>query len=381
MTALLVVLLCALFILIDLGVRALSRRAAAARERREREAALKTSVSLNFAAEAKSLRRAEVPNARARILAVDDEPVVLDSFRKALVLAGFSVDTVENGPEALHLVRSHPYDFVFTDLKMPEMDGVEVVNAVKHLRPDVDVAVITGFGTIETAVETMQYGAVDYVQKPFTAEELTAFANRLLIRRQARQAAQQRPAVRVVAPAMAESVAVQDYCVPGGAFVAPWHTWARIDPAGQVWVGLDDFARKALRKIDRVDLPAVGTRVRAGAVLFVVRQGDQLARIASPISGEVALINEHLMRDPRLMLESPYDRGWACLLRPSDLTTELPGLRIGKPVISWYQDEVVRLRGEMADADGGICPWPVIEAKFLRTEAPTPERAMEGATR
>src|SRR6185369_4441099 len=114
------------------------------------------------------------------------------------VLAGFNIDTVENGPDALGLVQRNDYDFVFTDLKMPGMDGTEVVKAVKHLRPDVDVAVITGYGTIETAVATLQHGAVDYVQKPFTEDELVAFVRRLVIRRQARRAAERRPTVRLV---------------------------------------------------------------------------------------------------------------------------------------------------------------------------------------
>jgi DNA-binding NtrC family response regulator len=78
------------------------------------------------------------------------------------------VDTVESGPEALTLLRARDYDFLFTDLKMPGMDGIEVVKAAKHLRPDMEVVVITGYGTIESAVETMQFGAIDYAQKPFT---------------------------------------------------------------------------------------------------------------------------------------------------------------------------------------------------------------------
>ena len=76
--------------------------------------------------------------------------------------------------------------------------------------------------------------------------ELVALAERLLIKREARLEAQRRPTVRVVAPAVAEVVAGGEYCVPGGAFLYPGHTWARIDPDGQVWTGLDDFARKAL---------------------------------------------------------------------------------------------------------------------------------------
>ena len=377
MTALLVILLFVLFIVADLAVRAVARRLDQARTLREREAVLKTAVQLEFAGEAKSLKRAEVSEARARILAVDDEPVVLDSFRKILVLAGYSVDTVENGPEALTLLRERSYDLVFTDLKMPGMDGIEVVKAVKHLRPDVDVAVITGFGTIETAVETMGFGAADYVQKPFTEDELVAFANRLLIKRQARIEAQRRPTVRIVSPEVAETVASRDYCVPGGAFVAPGHTWAQLDAAGHAFVGLDDFARKTLRKVDRVDLPAAGTQVRRGEVLFVVRRGEQLLRLRSPLSGEVVRVNPALQREAALLLQSPYDRGWVCVLRPADLAAELPGLRIGRPVIRWYQEEVARLRKTYPSDNGSGGPWPDMEEKFFGPGVATMERETE----
>jgi CheY-like chemotaxis protein len=365
MTALLVVLLCVVFIGIDFAVRAVGKRMDSVRERREREAVLKTSVQLSFANEARSLKRAEVPNARARILAVDDEAVILDSFRKILVLAGFSVDTVETGQEALTLVRQNDYDFLFTDLKMPTMDGVEVVKSVKHLRPDLDVAVITGFGTIETAVATMTHGALDYVQKPFTEEELVAFANRMLIKRQARLDAQSKPTVRVVAPALAEVVAGHEYCVPGGAFVAPGHAWAQIEADGGVCVGLDDFARKAVGKVERVDLPATGTLVQRGDVLFVLRRGDELARFRAPVSGTVQQVNPELQRDPSLMLQSPYDRGWVCVLTPTELSADLATLRIGNPVVAWYQDEVTRLRRETAASAAGQLRWAELESRFL----------------
>ncbi len=365
MTALLVVLLCVVFVGIDFAVRAIGKRMEAERQRREREAVLKTSLQLSFASEAKTLKRAEVPNARARILAVDDEAVILDSFRKILVLAGFSVDTVETGPEALTLVRQNDYDFLFTDLKMPVMEGTEVVKAVKHLRPDLDVAVITGFGTIETAVETMTQGAVDYVQKPFTEEELVAFANRLLIKRQARLEAQTRPAVRVVAPSLAEVVAGNEFCVPGGAFVSAGHAWAQIEADGGVCVGLDDFARKALQKLERIELPAIGTQVKRGDVLFVARRGDELLRFRAPVGGKVTQANPDLTREPSLVLTSPYDRGWVCVVKPTELATDLATLRIGQPVIAWYQDEVMRLRKDTAESAGGVLRWSELEARYF----------------
>ena len=81
---------------------------------------MQESLKLDFTSEAKTLKRAEVENPKAKILCVDDEEVILGSFRKILVLDGYSVDTVETGQEALGLIQKHHYDFVFTDLKMPQ---------------------------------------------------------------------------------------------------------------------------------------------------------------------------------------------------------------------------------------------------------------------
>jgi len=366
MVALFVVLLFAGFVGIDFLVRDVTRRLKTKRERREREEILKVAVRLDFATEAKSLKRIEVPNPKARILAVDDEPVVLDSFRRILVLEGFNVDTVESGPEALGLIQRHDYDFVFTDLKMPEMDGVEVVKAVKHLRPDLDVVVITGYGTIETAVETLQHGACEYVQKPFTAEELAEFMHRLLVKRQARIEAQRRPTVRIVSPAAAEAAPEHEYCVPGGAFLAPGHTWARIEPSGQVRIGIDDFVRKTLGPVTEVLLPEVGREVHQGQTLFTLKHGAEEIHFVAPVSGKVALGNIALTAEPGRLLQSPYDRGWILQIQPLDLTGELPGLRIGKPVVDWYQDEIARLR-KAQSPDSERLDWSSLEKDFLKS--------------
>jgi glycine cleavage system H protein len=169
----------------------------------------------------------------------------------------------------------------------------------------------------------------------------------------------------VVAPSVAEIVAGGEYCVPGGAFVSPGHTWARIDPDGQVLMGLDDFARKALKDVGRIGLPAVGTRVKRGEPLFTVHRDDETVRFRAAVSGEVTQVNGALQHTPQLVLESPYDQGWVCLVRPSDLAAELGGLRIGKPVVTWYQDEVVRLHKELQAAGREEAKWPDLEARFF----------------
>jgi CheY-like chemotaxis protein len=367
MTALLMVLMFAGFVALDVGIRWASRRAAERRTRRAREAVLAESVHLDVAAEAKTLTRAEVPGARARILAVDDEPVVLDSLRKILVLAGYSIDTVESGPEAFHLVQRRYYDVVFTDLKMPGMDGVEVVKAVKHLRPDVDVAVITGYATVESAVQTMQHGAVDYVQKPFTAQELGEFVNRLMVKREARLAAQRLPRVRLVERGLLETVAADEFSIPGGAFVSDGHAWVRIEDSGAVRVGMDDFARRALGTVERVELPAEGAAVRRGEALFAVRRGTSTAGFLAPVSGRVAAVNSALATHPAWVTSSPYEGGWICVLEPADLAAELAGLRIGKPAVEWYQQEIERLMAAGGPAERGApqVDWQTLESRFL----------------
>ncbi len=371
MTALIVILMFVAFVAVDFAVRESTRRLREKKERQAREAVLNTSVRLDFTHEAKSLKRVEVPNPKARVLAVDDEAVILDSFRRILVLEGFSVDTVETGPEALGLIQRHDYDFVFTDLKMPVMDGVEVVKAVKHLRPDVDVVVITGYGSIETAVETLQHGACEYVQKPFTVDELSDFARQLLIKREARLEAQRKPVVRVVSPFMAEATPANEYCVPGGAFISPNHVWARIEPNGQVRIGIDDFAKKALGPIGKVQPLEAGHTVKQGETLVTLAHGDATIHFHAPLSGKVVKDNLELKDEPGLINASPYDRGWICLLQPSDLAGELPALRIGKPLVAWYQEEVERLRkAGPAPADPKATPadWAAFERQFLEPE-------------
>jgi len=367
MTVLLVIFMLVAFVGIDYLVRETSKRLNDKRLRAQREEILKVAVNLDVADEVKTLKRVEVPGARARILAVDDEGIVLDSFRRILVLEGYSVDTVENGPEALNLVQRHDYDFVFTDLKMPIMDGVDVVRGVKHLRPDVDVVVITGYATIETAVATMKDGATEYVQKPFSAEELSEFVNKLLVKRQARLESQRQPVVRIVSPTQAEGAAVGEYCVPGGSFISEGHAWVRIEPDGQVRVGMDDFAHKAIGTLGQVVLPDPGKEIRRGDPLFAFKRGGESIQFNAPITGTVMEDNAHLKSDPSLVAHSPYKDGWICRIQPTDLATELGTLKIGNPVVAWYGEEIKRLRTlQASQTDGQDLNWATLEAEFLK---------------
>jgi CheY-like chemotaxis protein len=340
MVILIVLVTVIVFILVDLLLRAVLKRMEEAKIRKERERALDIGLRLDYSNEAPSLKRVQVENPAARILAVDDESIVLDSFRKILVAAGYSVDTVETGQEALGLVRKNDYDFVFTDFKMPEMDGVEVTKAVKHLRPDVDVVMITGYANIESAVETMKHGAMDYVEKPFTTDELTDLANQLLIRRQARLEKEIKPEIRLVTPSVSESDSPHEFNVPAGIFVSPSHSWVRVLLNGSVRVGIDDFTHKTLGRIDSVELPGKGRKIAKGDPLFSLQQGDSSLSVPSPVTGRVTAVNTTLLDQPELIKLKPYELGWLCRIEPGNLTQELRELKIGEEAVAWYREEI-----------------------------------------
>ena len=349
MVPILVVSMIVAFIVIDLLIRYVSKRMREAKELKERLAALDIGLRLDFTHEAKSLKRVEVAKPYARILAVDDEAIVLDSFRKILVAAGYAIDTVEGGREALGLVQRNKYDFVFTDLKMPEMDGLDVVKGVKHFSPESDVIVITGYATIESAVNAMKFGAMDYVQKPFTEDELVEFTKKCLIRRQDHQQKKISSTVRVTAT---ERPRAHEFGLPGGVFIANGHVWASVTVPGTVRLGMDDFARKMIGRIHGIELPAKGASLAKGDPLFTIRQGGRTAVFQAPLSGVVQDVNTELLHHLDWLERHPYEKGWVCALKPEQLSSELEQFRIGDKAAAWYHVEIARLQEMLATAQG-----------------------------
>jgi len=123
------------------------------------------------------IKKAEEYSAAARasvkeILVVDDEITVNNNIRKILGKSGLGVDQAVTKDEALERINAQPYKLVLLDLRIPGVSGLELLEAVAKRQPQARVIIITGYASIETAIETARIGAVDYLPKPFTPDEL-----------------------------------------------------------------------------------------------------------------------------------------------------------------------------------------------------------------
>jgi len=157
----------------------------------------------------------------------------------------------------------------------------------------------------------------------------------LALKRREKAAAEAR---RVVEPgALFPSHAAQE--LPGGLFVHSGHTWAKLDFSGALQVGLDGFATGVLGRVDRFELPTNGTTLFQGEPAFAALQSGKRIEFVSPVDGVVCAVNERINADPAAARKEPYEKGWAFMLRPSNLSRDLKKLRIGAEAAAWLERE------------------------------------------
>jgi DNA-binding NtrC family response regulator len=133
---------------------------------------------------------AENAMSETRILFVDDDRDILSMVEQYLTIKGYDVTTVDNGIEAVGIVKEKQIDIVFTDYKMPEFNGLELLVAIKKYRPQTEVIIVTGYGSMESAIQAMKFGSYDYLQKPFKLDHLRLIIDRIVEEKKIKDKAQ-----------------------------------------------------------------------------------------------------------------------------------------------------------------------------------------------
>ena len=115
-----------------------------------------------------------------QILFVDDDRDILAMVARYLKIKGYDVVTVDNGLDAVRVVKEQRIDIVFTDYKMPDFNGLELLVTIKQQRPQTEVIIVTGYGSMESAIQAMKFGSYDYLQKPFKLDHLKLIIDRIV---------------------------------------------------------------------------------------------------------------------------------------------------------------------------------------------------------
>jgi CheY-like chemotaxis protein/glycine cleavage system H lipoate-binding protein len=251
---------------------------------------------------------------QTRILVVDDEQVVLDSVRKHLKKEAYELRTVLSAADALSCLESEPIEVVITDLMMPGMDGLEMMEEMQRRGCEQPVVMITGYATMRTALQALRKGAFDYIAKPFTRAELQGVVSRAV--RQSTRAG------GAEAPAPARDAAGPDaYHHLGG------HCWVLVLPDGSARIGLEETFALTVGDIDEIELPAAGDYVEQGSVCLRILTSDgKTHTLWSALSGSILEVNPALETDPSVAVREPYKEGWLLRLDPGNLEDELKGL-------------------------------------------------------
>ena len=113
-----------------------------------------------------------------KILIIDDEKDILKLLSMSLRIDGYQTLTASSGKEGIEVFKQEKPDIVLTDIKMPEMTGLEVLKNIKEINPHAQVIIITGHGAIDSAIEALQYGASDFINKPVKSEALAVAIKR-----------------------------------------------------------------------------------------------------------------------------------------------------------------------------------------------------------
>jgi CheY-like chemotaxis protein/glycine cleavage system H lipoate-binding protein len=247
---------------------------------------------------------------KINILVVDDEQIILDSIRKLLRNEDYEIFTVSSVSEGLDAIKKNDINIVLTDLMMPEIDGLEFMQMIKKDNPKIPVIMITGFATINTALQATQLGAFDYIAKPFSKKELLGVLKRAT--ELVRGFNEVKDSVDTHTPMVEDTIkAVGD------------NSWMMLEKKGCLRLGVERSFLRPIGKIQSIYLPAKGDELRQGGAYLQIFSSDMRAHtILSPFSGTVVEVNQKVLDDPNTTLQDPYGDGWLICLTPSRFEAE-----------------------------------------------------------
>jgi len=257
------------------------------------------------------------------LLVVEDEPVVLSAIRKIVELERLRMDEALNGAIALSKLKRQTYKLIVTDLMLPRMSGLDLIQAIKKIHPCIPLIVITGYATLEKALQSFKMGSFDFVPKPFDTETFLAVIHRGLnySRVMKTRGPEEHAYLPVEGPISIDASADIVYCLG-------CHSHVKLQEDGTALVRAGETFSNMMDHLSRLEIVVPDEEIVQGkcCAKFITEEG--LVNIFwAPLSGKIEAYNGELEKNFQLINTDPYDRGWIFRITPSNLQEELKHLR------------------------------------------------------
>ncbi len=259
------------------------------------------------------------------LLVVEDEPVVLSAIRKIVAAEQLSMDEALNGDIALSKLQRNSYTLIVSDLMLPRVSGLDLIRAIKEDRPCVPLVVITGYATLEKALQSFKMGSFDFIPKPFDTETFLAVISRGLNYRK-RIGPEQYAFVPIPEPITTDRSSDIVHCLG-------CHAQVKLLENGTALVRVGETFPNMMDRLSKLEIVVSNEELNQGKCCAQFITEDGLVNMFwAPLSGKIESYNEELEKNIQLINTNPYDEGWIFKITPSNLKEELNHLTMCKRI-------------------------------------------------
>lgn len=257
---------------------------------------------------------------KSDILIIDDEQVIIDAVIKICSIENYSVDSAGNVKTAIEKLSKHYYSIIICDIMMPDGDGFQIIDFLTDQKIDSTVIMTTGYSTVENAVKSLYKGAVDFIPKPFTVDELLNSVYRGRRYNEIRKKQEEIPLNK-------SSDRLLYVPCPAKYFRLGYSSWLSLKRDGSVMIGVCDLFVKTIDTIKEIEFQSREDEIAQGICCATILSGEERShKILAPASGRIIDINESLSQNPNMIEKDPYFDGWIYHVIPVDLEYEQKNL-------------------------------------------------------
>lgn len=251
------------------------------------------------------------------ILVIDDEQVIIDAVIKICSLDNYSVDYALDVKTGIEKILKYYYPIIICDIMMPDGDGFQILDELRKKNISSTLIMMTGYSTVENAVNSLYNGAIDFIPKPFTVDELLSSVFRAnkyqVIKEKQKTLSSQKnndELLYVTCPAK--------YLRLG------YSTWIFQEREGTVLIGVCDLFMKTLDATQEIEFQNTEDEIAQGISCASLKcSNDRNHKILSPISGRIVEVNKNIKNNPSLIEKDPYFEGWIYRVIPANLDYEI----------------------------------------------------------